>query len=91
MNRRAVVILLVFALTLMSVAGPALAQSPTASGYDESQVLGELENTPPDKPPPSTNNSLPFTGLDVAVLVLMGVGLVGTGFVIRRNVSSRTE
>ncbi len=90
MNRRAVVMLLVVAMAFMAMTAPALAQTPTASAYDESQVLGELEN-PPDKPPPSTDNSLPFTGLDVAVLVLMGVGLVGTGFVIRRNVSSRTE
>jgi len=29
-------------------------------------------------------SELPFTGLDVAAIALIGVGLVGAGFVIRR-------
>jgi hypothetical protein len=32
----------------------------------------------------SSSGSLPFTGLDVGLIVLAGVALVGTGLVIRR-------
>jgi hypothetical protein len=91
MNRRAIVMMLVLALAMISMATPALAQTSTARGYDESQVLGELENPPPPNTPPKSTSSLPFTGLDLAVVVLMGAGLLGTGLVIRRNVSSRPE
>lgn len=33
-------------------------------------------------------SSLPFTGLDVAAIAAIGLGLVGAGFVVRRAASS---
>jgi hypothetical protein len=32
----------------------------------------------------STDATLPFTGLNAALLVVVGAGLLGTGFVVRR-------
>jgi hypothetical protein len=84
MNRRAVAIVLVVMLALVSVAAPAAAQGPTARGYDESRVLGEIQNES-GTPPSTTTKSLPFTGLDLGIVALMGAGLLGTGLVLRRN------
>jgi hypothetical protein len=89
------------------VAAPAvMAQSPTVSGYDESDVLGSLDNetsaSPSLKPPaalpdsPSSSGtpaesepgSLPFTGVDVVILALMGLALVATGLSLRRRAGS---
>jgi hypothetical protein len=91
MNRRAIVMMLVVALALIAAATPALAQTPTSGGYDESRVLGEIQNTPAPSHPPKGGSSLPFTGLDLGIVALMGAGLLGTGLVIRRSASSRTE
>ena len=85
----------------------AIAQSPSAKGYDETLgVIGEIETqqpsttsttptpTPTPAPEPQTqaqpqqqesSGSLPFTGLDVGIVVLMGIALVGTGLVLRRS------
>ena len=90
---------------LLALGGPAaMAQSPSAKGYDETLgVIGEIETqqptettetTPPAPTPAPTpeptpvqeeSGSLPFTGLDVGIVVLMGLALLGTGFVLRRS------
>ena len=39
----------------------------------------------PEPTPVQESGNLPFTGLDVGIVVLMGIALVGTGFVLRRS------
>lgn len=40
---------------------------------------------------PASGDELPFTGLDVATIALIGVGLVGTGLIVRRVSRSRSD
>lgn len=78
----------------------AFAQSaPSARGYDESLgVIGEIqseEQTPSQQggqqpssssaPAQQSEGSLPFTGLDLGIVALMGAALLGTGLVLRRT------
>ena len=91
---------LLITLLLSLGGGTALAQGdPTARAYDESLgVIGEIETeeptrpgereeqpTPPQTPPPEQQGNLPFTGLDLGIVALMGAVLVGTGLVLRRT------
>ena len=83
--------------------GTALAQGTSSSrGYDESLgVIGEIQSeepTPPERreqqptppaPPVQDEGSLPFTGLDLGIVALMGVVLLGTGVVLRRSTRRR--
>lgn len=87
----------VFALS----GGTALAQGTASEqGYDESLgVIGEIQSeeptppaqreeqpTPPQTPPPvQEEGDLPFTGLDIGIVALMGAVLLGTGLVLRRS------
>ena len=57
--------------------------SPTNEEYDQG-VLGVAASGGPGDPSGSTISELPFTGLDVAAIAAIGVGLVGAGFVVRR-------
>lgn len=54
--------------------------SPTDEQYEQG-VLGAASGGTGDS---GSISELPFTGLDVAAIALIGVGLVGAGFVIRR-------
>ena len=77
--------------------GTALAQDPSVRGYDESLgVIGEIQSeepTPPqareEQPTPPTapaeEGNLPFTGLDLGIVALLGAVLLGTGLVLRRT------
>lgn len=40
--------------------------------------------------PVAQEGDLPFTGLDVGIVVLMGIALVGTGFLLRRSTRSQS-
>jgi hypothetical protein len=97
-------------LVVMSLGPVAMAQDSVREGYDESGVLGEIdEGTGPadrageapgeDSGTLGTENaavaadaagedSLPFTGLDVAILLVMGGALVATGVAVRRGIRS---
>lgn len=90
------ILAMVFTLAL---AGPALAQdNPTEDAYGG--VLGEEVANNDDTggnntPPPATVQveqaaddnvgSLPFTGLELGLVVLAGIGLVSLGLVMRRQ------
>ena len=76
----------------------AYAQTAPREGYDESLgVIGEIQSeepTPPgdreEQPTPPVQQqqeegSLPFTGLDLGIVALMGAALLGTGLVLRRT------
>lgn len=71
--KRIAMLLVAFALLL----GPAsaMAQSSTCEAYNPQSCI--------PTPHPS-DGQLPFTGLDVALLVVGGGTLLGAGFVVRR-------
>jgi hypothetical protein len=92
---------LITALLLAVSGGTAVAQQATQRGYDETLgVIGEIETENPQQdtaPAPAAQPSapqqqqagdLPFTGLDVGIVVLLGAVLIGTGFVLRRTTRS---
>ena len=80
----------------------AFAQGTTQDVYDETSIIGDIEdNTPTNQtagqpesnaPAPvaekSEGGSLPFTGLDLTIVALMGTALLGTGLLIRRSTRS---
>lgn len=104
----------------VAVAAPAAsAQTAAKQGYDESTVLGNVDETtgggptapeaqpaPASAPSPasasapapavqsvsaeSDESSLPFTGADLGILLLLGALLGGTGLVLRRVVRRPT-
>jgi len=81
---------LAVALLSLAFTGSAYAQSATEDAY--SGVAGVQQFGGGDGAggeaavvsDTSSSGSLPFTGLDVGLIVLAGVALVGTGLVIRR-------
>lgn len=76
---------IVLALVLLAVtAGIASAQNATQDAYGG--LLGQQSSSGPTAK--QSGASLPFTGFDVALVALIGVGLVGTGLVVRRTVRS---
>lgn len=66
--------------TLMFVA-PALADSPTQSAYG-CQGCSDIDGA---------SSSLPFTGLNVALIVLFGILLLGAGLAVRRSTRARAD
>ncbi|HEV2786172.1 MAG TPA: hypothetical protein VGV67_07290 [Solirubrobacteraceae bacterium] len=80
-----------------ALAGPTLAQSSAAQGYDETGIpnlppLGApppSRTSPPDGFPPSqagpprTDERLPFTGLELPMIALLGGTLVAAGLLMR--------
>jgi hypothetical protein len=72
----------------LGVAPAAWAQSASETGYDESGVLGSVDQG--GGGPTAVNSasesggSLPFTGLDLGILVALGGTAAGAGYVIRR-------
>jgi hypothetical protein len=91
---RLVLVACVCAIGIAVMASSASAQTASQQGYDESALLGQVGG--PDagqeagtepvsaSSPSSSNGSLPFTGLDLAILALMGGVLVMTGVALRR-------
>jgi len=99
MNRRFAVISMFVMCALLALAPLARAQSPTLQGYGEDRgIVQQVQHasTSPQAPQPqvtkaSTSSSgakLPFTGLDLAIVVALGSVLAGTGFVLRRSARS---
>jgi hypothetical protein len=78
----------------MAVGAPvAGAQSASEQGYDESGLLGsvEQEGGGPGAAVVSDEGgggggALPFTGLDVGILLALGGAAAGTGYALRRVV-----
>jgi hypothetical protein len=93
MIKKKISIAAALAVMALSVGAPvAGAQTAAQSGYDESGVLGSVD-TPGGEGPSAvqavSNNgggdsSLPFTGLDVGILLVLGGAAAGTGFALRR-------
>lgn len=90
-RRLCVLLVAMLSLAVVLPAG-AFAQnvSPTDEEYGNG-VLGVAAGGDPADPAEGTGSSsgseissLPFTGLDVAAIAAIGVGLVAAGFVVRR-------
>jgi hypothetical protein len=68
--------------------GMAVANSSTCQGYNNqtcNSVSSGSTGTGPGSTTATTSaGTLPFTGLDVALLVIGGGALLGAGFVVRR-------
>ena len=83
-------LLVVLAVALvMAFGGVAMAQdTPTTDAYP-GHVLGkEVSNsadTTQEAEAGSNTGSLPFTGFEVGLVALAGIGLVGLGFAMRRS------
>ena len=82
---------------LLALAPLARAQSPTLQGYGEDRGLVQQvqhASSSPGPPRPhvakasSSGAKLPFTGLDLAIVVALGGVLAGTGLVLRRSARS---
>jgi hypothetical protein len=77
------VTLLVGIALMLCVPGSALAASSTCQAYN-SQTCTTVNTTTTTTGVPTSTSSLPFTGMDI-VLLLAGAGiLIGTGLVVRR-------
>jgi hypothetical protein len=80
-------------LTLsLGLAGPAFADSTCYVGCTPSPVTQQTQpvlTTPAPRPAPSA--PLPFTGLDVIELLAVGVVALGTGGLLTRLKSARTD
>jgi hypothetical protein len=76
----------------LSVAGPALAQTPTGDAYGG---LAGVQQGPGENGQPTAaraeGGELPFTGFELGVIGLVGAGLLGTGLVMRRTLRSRGQ
>jgi hypothetical protein len=78
--------LLALAVAIMALAaGPAFAQ--TTDAYNG--LAGAQQGGGGDEAAADTGGSLPFTGLELALVAIAGAGLLGVGFVVRRASSPR--
>jgi hypothetical protein len=98
MRLRNITVGAVLCIALFVVAGPAYAQSSAENGYSEpagsvQQQLGSSSDDGRDVTPVTKDDNgsskLPFTGLDIALVVAAGGVLLAMGLGIRRL--SRTE
>lgn len=72
----------------------AFAASATQDGYDDNDVVDTTDSgSEPDTSSPSTatatpsattTSSLPFTGMEAGLIAVAGLGLAGTGLMLRR-------
>jgi hypothetical protein len=73
---------------LAAIPASSLGQSLSNDAYSNqtTQVLGASESheTTPPTATTSSSGTLPFTGLQIALVALAGVVLVGSGFALRR-------
>lgn len=77
--KRRLATVLVAVIAFAAVGAPASAFAQSASPTQEQYNPGG-----PPPTPPSTTGELPFTGLDVAAIAAVGIGLVGAGFAVRK-------
>jgi hypothetical protein len=70
-------------LSLMSAAPAVAAESSTCPSYNPD--CNSIQNFPTPTTTTTTTGTLPFTGLDVVLLVAGGGSLAGLGFVLRRT------
>lgn len=89
---RKITAFLAVALLSLALASPAFGESATQDAYGGTAGSQEFtgggggsNGTLAADTTTSDSGTLPFTGLDVGLIALVGIGLVGTGLVIRRT------
>jgi hypothetical protein len=85
MKRVLLIVLCLGALGLSAV--PAMASSPTNSAYSGpgASQLTQVQTQSPVTTTKASDSSLPFTGLNLAVVGLVAVVLAGSGLILRRR------
>ncbi len=81
-------ILIVTLVAALAVPSTAFAQD---SGDGYSNVAGITSGNGPSSTVTTTNSSLPFTGLDLGIVLGAGVLLLGAGLVLRRYTGARQD
>jgi hypothetical protein len=76
--RRAIVVG-VLCVAMLAVAAPAWAQSPAQNAYGQFSQFNQSSST------------LPFTGIDVGAVALVGLVLMGAGLAVRYRVRARID
>ena len=104
-HRRFACLVAVVAALALVVAVPVASAQTSQGGYapPSSNVQAEIQDSPTSPPVSSTppkaandvqrsqsNGALPFTGLDLGLIGLVGVGLLAVGFSLRR-ITARGE
>jgi hypothetical protein len=83
------------ALAVAGLAPAAQAQTAAQEGYDESGLLGSVDqggSGPTQSVSGSTQGgSLPFTGLDLGILVALGGTAAGAGYMMRRTLRNPAQ
>jgi hypothetical protein len=86
---RKITAFLAVALLSLAFASPAFGESATQDAYGgiagSQEFTGGSGSNAALASDTSESGTLPFTGLDVGLIALVGAGLVGTGLVIRRT------
>lgn len=93
---RKITLFVAVALMSLALSAPAFGASATEDAYGGAagtqQFSGEGNGNEPSAAVTGTvsdSGTLPFTGLELALMAAAGIGLVGTGIVVRR--ASRTN
>ena len=99
MNVSRILSILSIALLMMVAAPSAMAASASQTGYDEASPLGQVQDiagagaegpgTASTQDAADVQNTqeastLPFTGLDLGIVLALGAVLAGAGFLMRR-------
>lgn len=75
----------IVAVMLMAISAPAFGQANATQdtyGNQAGALQGGGGGTSPSAA--DTGGSLPFTGLELTAMIIVGLGLAGTGYMIRR-------
>ncbi|MGH2714358.1 MAG: hypothetical protein ACRDM7_10830 [Thermoleophilaceae bacterium] len=87
--RFSVTIVALVSCLVLAIAGSALAQSPTEDAYDNVAAVEEITGDSgggggPAQTSGGGGGALPFTGVELGLIALVGVGLLGVGVAVRR-------
>ncbi len=93
-TKMGMILVSVLATLSLAIAPAAIAQSSSVGGYGgQAGVLAGADSGGPTDPGGATSNSssLPFTGIDVSLLIGGGLLLLGIGIVMTRMVPRQDE
>jgi hypothetical protein len=79
-------LILLLVLVTLALPSAALAQTPGDDTYGDALVQQSS-----DPGTTASHGSIPFTGLEVSLMVLVAAGLLGVGFAIRHASRPRTD